>query len=766
MDTSARGVSIHIRGLVQGVGFRPFVYNLASRLALQGWVLNSASGVNIEVDGPAATLEEFIASLHSQAPPLARIDGFEMAWQPPRRFAGFEIRRSQAGEPDIQPVLPDVSICSDCLAELNDPDDRRYRYPFINCTNCGPRYTIIQGIPYDRRLTTMERFQMCPQCAAEYADPSDRRFHAQPVACPDCGPRVWLCAGEERIEGEEALQGTRSRLMQGQIIGIRGLGGFHLACDATDSAAVRRLRQRKHRPHKPLAVMMPDLETVKRHCLVSEAEFGLLTSRARPIVILGRRPDSDLALELAPGQNTIGVMLPYTPLHVLIMQPAPGFPEALVMTSGNRSEEPLIVDDEEAFDRLRGIADAFLLHDREIQHRCDDSVTRVLPLEAGRAPACFIRRSRGYAPDPVRLPWDLPGILAVGGELKNTYCLTRGPYAFISQHIGDLKNNETLEVFEAGIRGFEELLRVRPAFIAFDLHPDYLSTQYALHRATEESLPAIGIQHHHAHIAACMADNCVAAGESVIGVVFDGTGYGTDGTIWGGEFLLCDYRQFERLAFLAPFRLPGGDSAVAHPWRTALSLMAAAGLPASDAYATFSGLAVEEIATVQRQLECGINAPLTSSIGRLFDGVAALVTGRQHITYEAQAAIEFEALADPDETETYPMDLAGERLEWRSLLHALNVDLRAGLTPNVISARFHNGVSSAILRTCLHLQRHTSAGAVALSGGVWQNHTLLRKTVAALESAGFKILLHRQVPANDGGLSLGQAVAAYHIAGN
>ena len=756
-----KGSSIHLTGMVQGVGFRPFVYGLATELQLTGWVRNTSSGVEITVDGPPSALERFAHSLLARSPPLAHIDRLEVESIPANGFTSFEILGSDRSQEGVQPVSPDISICPDCLRELFDPQDRRFRYPFINCTNCGPRFTIIKDIPYDRPATTMAAFVMCPACAREYGDPLDRRFHAQPVACPACGPHVWLEPGSH--SREEALQLARRLLTAGTIVAIKGLGGFHLACDAANREAVRKLRSRKLRIDKPFALMMPDLETVERHCYVSAAERALLESRERPIVILRRRPASPIAPDLTPNQNTLGVMLPYTPLHYLLLEPTPGFPEALVMTSGNLSEEPIATGNAEARERLSGLADAFLLHDREIHIRCDDPVIRAFE-RVGEAEALYpLRRGRGYAPFPVRLPWSTPPILAVGAELKNTFCLTKDDYAFLSHHIGDLQNYETLQAFEGGIAHFERLFRAAPEVVAYDLHPDYLATRYALARAETEALPAVGVQHHHAHLAACMAEHGHPEDRPVIGVAFDGTGYGTDGSIWGGEFLVADYRAFRRAYWLRPIPLPGGDAAVRNPWRTALAWLHAAGLAwdtGLECARVASGL---ELSVVRRQIEAGTNAPLTSSMGRLFDAVASLAGVRQSVNYEAQAAIELEAIADPGEQAAYPFEVGEGPIDPGPALFALLHDRESGCGAAVISARFHNGVARMVRATCEAIRQREGLDSVALSGGVWQNMTLLSKTVAWLESADFSVYVHRQVPTNDGGLALGQAVVAHHM---
>lgn len=769
--SALRKASLHITGIVQGVGFRPFVYGLAARYHLKGWVRNTSAGVNIEVDGTQPVLDEFIAALKSELPPLARMDTFSVSFGTEGRFAAFDIIPSEAVDGAFQPVSPDVCICPDCLRELFDPADRRYRYPFINCTNCGPRFTIITDIPYDRPNTTMADFPMCPDCAAEYQNPLDRRFHAQPVACPVCGPHAWLeSAGatpESPLQNDEAILEAQRLLARGKILAIKGLGGFHLACDATDAAAVDELRRRKLRVDKPFALMMPDLATIEQHCYVSQAERALLESRQRPIVLLKRRPGSPIVEEVAPKQDSLGVMLPYTPLHHLLFAPEAGL-HPLVMTSGNLSEEPIATGNDEARECLAPLADAFLMHDRDIRTRCDDSVVRVLgDLEPGNqetrfpghpSPVYFLRRSRGYAPDPIQLPFDVPPILAAGPELKNTFCLTRDRYAFVSHHIGDMENYETLRSFEDGATHFERLFRIEPEIIAYDLHPDYLATRYALRRAERYNLPAIAVQHHHAHIAACMADNRLDGRAPVIGLSFDGTGYGTDGAIWGGEFLLADYAGFERKYHLEYFPLPGGDAAIKRPARTALALLWSLGLEWDEPLASVQDLCYEERLALRLQLERSLNSPQTSSMGRLFDAAAALAGVRQRVNYEAQAALEFESALDEAESGAYRFEVRKETVSARLAVTALLADVRAGVSIPVISARFHNGLADLTRQACDALRRETSATAVALSGGVWQNMALLTRTVRALRADGFTVYIHHQVPTNDGGLSLGQAV--------
>ena len=769
------GLRVHITGVVQGVGFRPFVYNLATRHHLKGWVKNTSAGVEIEVDGDQESLDLFVQQLRDEAPALSRIDEFSASFQPANGFFhSLEILHSEAVEGAFQPISPDVAICSDCLRELFDPNDRRYRYPFINCTNCGPRFTIIKDIPYDRPKTTMASFPMCPDCEREYTDPADRRFHAQPVACPVCGPHVWLENRSDDFnrretvvttEKEEGIQEALRLLSEGKILAIKGLGGFHLACDATNAQAVTGLRMRKLRVDKPFAVMMPGLETVEQHCFVSVSERELLLSAARPIVLLKRKAESSIVREVAPSQDWIGVMLPYTPLHYLLFADKDSPFTALVMTSGNLSEEPIATGNHEAQERLSDLADAFLMHNRDIHIRCDDSVVRVFnenrqPLIVHPKTIYPIRRSRGYSPFPVKLPMEAPHILAAGSELKNTFCITNRNYAFLSHHIGDMENYETLRSFEQGVEHFEKLFRVTPEAIAYDLHPNYLATRYALERAQRENIPSIGVQHHHAHIAACMAEHGLDGTRPVIGVAFDGTGYGEDGTIWGGEVLISDYKSYQRKFHLDYFPLPGGDAAIKKPARTALALLWSLGLDWDQSLSPVAGFSTEDQVTLRAQLEKQINTPLTSSIGRLFDAVAALAGVRQTVNYEGQAAIEFEALADPDEVGTYPFGLESDQVRVQAAVEALIEDVIAGVLMSKVSARFHNGLAASVKEMCLKIRTETGIDEVALSGGVWQNITLLGRTLSLLDRDGFRVYLHREVPTNDGGLSLGQAVIA------
>ncbi len=758
-DLAAR--CIHVTGVVQGVGFRPFVYNLAAQLGVTGWVLNSSAGVEIEAVAALPVLDEFVARLRSGAPSLARIEGVtikEIEVQAPRPD-GFVIRHSEARPGEFQPISPDASICADCRRELFDPTDRRYRYPFINCTNCGPRFTITRDIPYDRPNTTMAPFPMCSACQAEYDDPTDRRFHAQPNACPVCGPHVWL-HGSEQQRDEEAIRAVRRLLAEGRVVAIKGLGGFHLACDATDDAAVVRLRERKGRVDKPFALMSFDLAAVERFCELNDAERGLLTSRQRPILLLRERPDSSISPLVAPGNRYLGVMLPYTPLHYLLLEPAADFPIALVMTSGNYAEEPIATANEKALERLGGLADGFLLHDREIHARCDDSVTRVLA--GDELP---IRRSRGYAPYPIHLPLPVRQVLAVGAELKNTFCLTRGRYAFLSQHIGDMENYETLRFFEQMVEQLARTFRVEPELVACDLHPGYLTTRYARERGSP-----IPVQHHHAHIAACMAENGLTGERPVIGVALDGTGYGSDGAIWGGEFLIADYGSFRRVAHLEYVPLPGGDAAIRRPYRAALAHLWAAGIPWAEDLPPVAAASSVERRVLAQQLARGVNVVSTSSTGRLFDAVSALAGVRQVVNYEAQAAIELENLCwDDEEEEGYPFGLTrresldGEHI-WEiataPCIRAVVADVWDGRPTGLVAARFHNGLAVLVRDVCHRLRDEHGLTEVALSGGVFQNVTLLGQVAPLLEADGFTVYVHRLTPPNDACIALGQAIVA------
>ncbi|MEX2143271.1 MAG: carbamoyltransferase HypF [Anaerolineales bacterium] len=753
------GLRVRVKGIVQGVGFRPFVYNLAQRLALRGWVRNTSGGVDIEADGDEAALQSLLDALRSEAPPLAQIDEIIISKRSSNGHSSFEIRGSEIQTDGFQPVSPDLSICPDCLAELFDPADRHFRYPFVNCTHCGPRFTIIRDLPYDRPLTSMAGFDMCPGCASEYHDPGNRRYHAQPVSCPKCGPQVWLVQGEKITKDQEtALTRVRQLVAEGETVAIKGLGGFHLACDANNPNAVAALRRRKARPDKPLAIMLPDIDTVLRTCEASQAELAELQSARRPIVLLKRRADATIGAEVAPRQRLLGVMLPYTPLHYLLLERADGIPDAWVMTSGNRSEEPILTDNTAAKKQLSPLAVAFLMHNRPIEAGMDDSVVRV---EEHTKVVSPIRRARGFAPRPIRLGWASAPLLATGAEQKNTFGLARENYAFVSQHMGDLTNYETLQAYERAIARQERLFRVRPEMIVHDLHPDYLSTRYALERSERQALPALGVQHHHAHVAACMAEHGLPADARVIGFAFDGTGYGSDSAIWGGEVLLAGYRDFQRASHLNYVPMPGGDLAVKETWRLALAWLNLLGL---DDGSTLTSAQVnsEKLKGARQQLVSGLNAPLTSSMGRLFDAVAALTGLRTTVNYEGQAAIELENCVEPSVSEAYAFDVCEETFSAEPVLHQVLEDVNNAVNLGRIAARFHNGVADMVLELSENLRSRHGLDTVVLSGGVWQNMTLLAATRTRLEASKFRLFTHQQVPANDGGIALGQLAVAHH----
>jgi hydrogenase maturation protein HypF len=720
--------------------------------------------VDIEVTVPAADLTAFIQAIPQKAPPLAQIDSLEEQKIAPEAFEGFKIVPSQDQATDFIPVSPDVAICPQCQQELFDPADRRYRYPFINCTNCGPRFTIIKEIPYDRPKTTMAGFEMCPDCQAEYENPRDRRFHAQPVACPVCGPQVWLenAQGDRLADREEAIQVARKLLAEGKILAIKGLGGFHLACDASNEMTVAALRERKHRPDKPFALMAFDLPTIEKFVQVSDAAAKLLTSPQAPIVLLPKKPIDGLAENVAPGQSRMGFMLPYTPLHLLLLEPEPGYPEAFVMTSGNRSEEPILHTNAAARENLADIADAFLLHDRPIEQRIDDSVFTLFNDQPYP-----IRRARGYAPNPIRLQNPVPQVLAVGPQMKNTICLTREKYAFLSHYIGEMENWETYQDFKGAIEHYQSLFRIQPEVIAHDLHPDYLSTQYALERAERDQLPLIGVQHHHAHLAAVAAENGLPADEQIAGLIFDGTGYGTDGTIWGGEVLIGNCPSFTRPYHLQALPLPGGDITIRKPARMALSLLWALGMPWADDLAPVQALTPLEQDALRHQIENGINTPQTSSMGRLFDAISALLGVRQEVSYEGQAAIELEALVEPEELGYYSWQIMDAEIQVGPMMAEILKELRQGQRPKAIAAKFHNTIAHLGLDLAERVQQQTGIQKIALSGGVWQNLRLLKTTTSLLQQRGFQPLIHRQTPPNDGCVAFGQAmIAAYRYSTN
>jgi len=752
---AGRQARISVRGVVQGVGFRPFVYRLAHDYHLNGRVRNTSGSVDIEVEGAEKAVRNFINDLQAKAPPVARIENIKATFHPPKGYTEFLIKPSLSRPGQYQLVSPDIATCADCQKEIFSHTDRRFGYPFTNCTNCGPRFTIIEDIPYDRPKTTMHKFKMCPQCQREYDDPLDRRFHAQPNACPVCGPSLELVDSQGRaVASKDVIKKAGNLLKEGKILAVKGLGGFQLACDATSRKAINTLRDRKRRPSKPLAVMISTIKEIEKRCLVSDEERKLLQSPQCPIVLLRWKQGSDIAGAVAPNLKYLGVMLPYTPLHHLLLKET-GLP--LVMTSGNLSEEPIAGDNDEALRRLKGIADYFLMHNRDIYARYDDSVYMV----ADSQPRA-VRRARGYAPYPIFLPFKARQILACGAEDKNTFCLTRDGHAFLSQHIGDMENEETLEHFENTIELYKKLFRIEPEIIAYDLHPDYLATRYAIEVGA--GLKLVPVQHHHAHIASCLAENGVK--ERVIGVALDGTGYGSDGTIWGGEFLLADYKDFKRVGHFEYLPLPGGAAAIKKPYRMALSYLYTllgedfdlAGLP-------LAGIKTAEIEVIKQQLKKKINSPLTSSAGRLFDAVSALVGVRGEIDYEAQAAIELEMLA-PDKMKAgaYPFSIEEEGgmrvVKLKGLLLGVVEDIRDKVPVPEISLKFHYTVAEIVAGMCKLIARESSIKRVALSGGVFQNRLLLKLATAALKREGFEVLTHRLVPANDGGISLGQAVVA------
>ena len=755
-DPTTTRVRLRVGGVVQGVGFRPHVHRMAADAGLTGLVGNDAHGVFIEVQGDVDAVRAFVEALPHRAPPLARVESVRVEPRPPvPSEQGFRIVASAGGggARDVL-VAPDTATCADCLAELWDPGDRRHRYPFTNCTNCGPRYTIVTDVPYDRPNTTMAGFTMCADCAAEYHDPADRRFHAQPVCCPVCGPRLRLLEAGREVAGD-ALADAAARLRQGQVLAVKGLGGYHLAVVATDRGATATLRARKHREDRPFALMVADLDGARSLARLSDAEVALLTAPERPIVLARRRLGTQLAPAVAPGTDWLGIMLPYTPLHHLLLQEV-GVP--LVMTSGNLSDEPIAHRDDDARARLGGIADAFLTHDRPIHTRVDDSVVRVV----GGA-AVPVRRSRGYVPRPVRLPVPSPAhVLAVGAELKNTVCLARGDRAFLSHHVGDLENAETLAAFEHAVDHVARLFDVRPTIVAHDLHPEYLSTKHAIDLAdADPELRLVGVQHHHAHVAACLADHGVTG--PVIGVALDGLGYGEDGTLWGGEVLVADLTASRRVAHLDGVPMPGGAAAIREPWRMALAHLDAAGLDVEG-----SGVArrhPDRWHPVLQLARTGTNAPTTSSMGRLFDAVAALCGLHDTVTFEGQAAIALEQVAASDATGTYPVGWIDVpdgpwRMRGSDLVRGVVADLDDGVPVPTVAARFHTGVVDLVVAACQRVREAEGLATVALSGGVFQNLWLAEGVAGRLATEGFTVLTHRQVPCNDGGISLGQAAVA------
>lgn len=750
---------IRVRGIVQGVGFRPFVYSRASQWNLRGRVLNNANGVVIDVEGPSADIESFIGEIRNNPPPLSVIDSIECSVNLlPAHFSEFEIIESDKNGERFVPISPDVATCADCLREMFDTRDRRFRYPFINCTNCGPRFTIIEDVPYDRSQTTMREFEMCAECRAEYQNPGDRRFHAEPIACHNCGPQLSLLdsKGDEvapRRGREDPISMTRAVLAAGKIVAVKGIGGFHLACSAVDEKAVKTLRERKYREEKPFALMARSASIVEKYSELSDAERELLQAEPRPIVLLQRRREIKLPTAIAPGVNTLGFILPYAPLHHLLVE---GLETPLVLTSANVSDEPICFEDSDARNRLGKIADYFLLNNRRIRVRSDDSIARV---SSNRE--LILRRSRGYAPAPIKTAVKFQReILACGAELKNTFCLARDHYAFVSHHIGDLENLETLNSYTSGIEHFKRLFYLNPEIVAYDLHPEYLSTKYAL--AQSDELLKVGVQHHHAHIASCMADNDVAG--DVIGVALDGLGYGTDGKLWGGEFFVANYQDAERLAHLRYLPLPGGAKAIKEPWRLAATyLQQAFGDEFSNLDLPFiAQLDIDSWKTIRSMTAAGVNCPETSSMGRLFDAVSSLIGLRSSVNYEGQAAIELEAIADETETLGYEFGFSGDgqEIDAEPVIRSVVEDLLSAAPQAIVSARFHVGIANLIASMAARIREVRNLNRVALSGGVFQNMFLLRRTCRALNEFKFEVLTHSRVPPNDGGISLGQAVIA------
>jgi len=751
--------AVDITGIVQGVGFRPFVYRLANQCDLSGFIANTPAGVSIEVEGVPEKVDEFLLRLPQEIPPLAKVTAIRSRDIDSLGERSFRIISTQLGQSANTLISPDIAVCEDCLQELFNPRDRRFRYPFINCTNCGPRFTIIRDIPYDRARTSMDGFRMCAACQAEYEDPGNRRFHAQPNACWDCGPQVQLLGAEGAlIDIAEPIREAARLLQQGSIVAVKGIGGFHLACDAKNAVALERLREQKRRVEKPFAIMVPRQEIAEHFCLVNDLSRKQLLSIERPIVLLSSRFETSLASNIAPGNRFLGVFLPYTPVHHLLFNS--GKFEALIMTSGNLSEEPIAIDNQEAIERLRGIADAFLVHNREIVRRCDDSVIRVaagLPQQ--------LRRSRGFVPVPVTIEHESQPILAVGAELKNTVCILRGAEAFLSQHIGDLENPESYNFFMEAVTHLQRILEVQPRIIAHDLHPDYFSTKWALER---EDLQHIPVQHHHAHIVSCMAENHLDG--KVIGIALDGTGYGADGAIWGGEILIAAHVGFERVAHLHYVPLPGGSAAIREPWRMAVShLVNNYGREVQSLDLAFlKEIESRKVQVVLQMMEREIHSPRTSSCGRLFDAVAALVGLCSTVSYEAQAAIELEMAAHHSaDGEAYPFDLAKEHSMWKigthSLFDRLIADLRKQVSLSDMSRRFHNGLAMVMTRLATIIREERNINRVCLSGGCFQNVLLFELVLNTLRIENFDVYVHSVVPPGDGGISLGQALVAAHL---
>ncbi len=770
---------IQIKGIVQGVGFRPFVFGLAAKNSLKGRVLNNAIGVLIDVEGEDCRIDEFISELKTNPPPLSQIDSIELKDYrngSAENFTEFRIVESDSSERRFTQISADIATCADCLREMFDPNNRRFRYPFINCTNCGPRFTIIENVPYDREQTTMREFAMCAECRSEYENPLDRRFHAEPICCPNCGPEVFLSSKFKVQSSKSEIRSLKSEnlipdavgqarrlLKNGEILAVKGIGGFHLVCDATNAEAVKTLRARKYREDKPFALMANSIETIEKYCEISEAEKELLESKERPIVLLQKKSQAEITEAIAPKSGNLGFMLPYAPLHFLLLE---NLKSPLVMTSANISDEPICYQDEDAKERLCKIADYFLTHNRRIHIRADDSIVRVFNYESEEKKQSeiqnlkpqILRRSRGFAPAPVKTAFEFEKqILACGAELKNTFCLTKDDNAFLSHHIGDLENLETLQSFTSDIEHYKNLFNLEPEIVAYDLHPEYLSTKYALSLDAEK----IGVQHHHAHIASCLADN--SADGEVIGAAFDGSGFGLDGKIWGGEFFVADFKNAERVFHLEYVPLAGGAKAIREPWRmAAVYLQKIFGDDFLSLEIPFvKNLNLAEWKIIKSMLRSGTNCPETSSMGRLFDAMASLIGLRNHVNYEGQAAMELEAIADKYETKSYEFEIDGSRIiKSESVIKSAVEDLLSGIPASEIAARFHSAAADLIAKIAVEIRAERKLSRVALSGGVFQNALLLERTGELLKRENFEILTHNHVPANDGGIALGQAAIA------
>ncbi len=748
---------ITIHGIVQGVGFRPFIHKLVKENCLSGWICNSNRGVEMEIEGEDRAIQLMLETMKNHLPPLALIEAMQVEKLPLLGFSEFSIQESNSNH--RHPLIlipPDISICDDCLKELTDPSDRRYRYPFINCTNCGPRFSIIQDMPYDRNKTTMKHFSMCPECEAEYTNIENRRYHAQPDACPVCGPEITLFQDNRRVITSQPIEDVQRSLKEGQIGAIKGLGGFHLVCDAGHSQAVSRLRDMKQRDEKPFAVMAENVAMIRRFCFLSSYARRVLVSKERPIVLLKKKKNYFLSPDIAPGNGYIGVMLPYTPLHYLLLQDSH---LVVVMTSANFSDEPIIIQDEEAREKLAHRVDFILMHNRSIYNRCDDSVIKVHSNKS-----ICIRRSRGYAPFPIVLSSRSRQIMAAGPEEKNTVCFTRDRYAFPSQHLGDLKNRDSYHAYQEAIKRFIRIFQFQPEIIACDLHPDYLSTVYARQLSLEKNLPLLEIQHHHAHIASCMAENQLS--EKVIGVAFDGTGLGDDGKIWGGEFLVADLKQYIRAGHLKYQVMPGGEQVIHQPWRMAFSYL----------YSIFGqnlfGFDIplirrrdsREISILAQMMNQKINTPYTSSCGRLFDAVSSLIGLRDEVNFEGQAAMELESMCQSKYAQHYPYHIeetpVGLNVNLEQMFHRLIHDVAAGEPKNKIATQFHHTITEFTLSMCLKIRKHFHLHTVVLSGGVFQNAFLLEQTIRKLKEKDFEVFIHQKMPPNDACISLGQAVIA------